>query len=454
MDTSSLAGLVRRFASTLVAFCALVGATGAHAFIAVDTLPRDPRAGDYVTLQVSGRFPREDFRVVEALLRRLEPVEPGSRSYLAEVDIYYRWNPLYFSPLAPTDFTAQIPLGVFETSAEVTVVVHYFPARGEEFAIDPDAFETATFNVSGGGDGCGNEMALNVSGACTASLRFGPLRMGERSYAVPVVIYNAGDDVIHFGPFDVNSADYGLANRCGETLEPRTRCEAVVTFSPSLHGNAPGRLAVRWTTQPSAAPYNQTFAMLSGSSSAPPPIEPTSGTRMVEFYSPAIDQYFLAGDEKEIAAIDRSSAWRRTGVTFIGLGEFDVCRFYGDVPAGPNGHLYVARIDECEALKLQDRVTPRGRQVYRYEGVAFTASLAEVASNGGRYLCPAPSRPIYQFRRQALANRDVAYRYVPAGSVGGGPNGDDIARTMLASGWYYDGHAMCSMELVPEAESP
>ena len=117
---------------------------------------------------------------------------------------------------------------------------------------------------------------------------------------------------------------------------------------------------------------------------------------------------------------------------------------------GPRGHYYTARIDQCDALRSLDTITPRGQNVYRFEGLAFSIGLPQLPFLDDRWRCADRLRPIYQMRRPAGNGRDLGFRLVAGGSVAGGPNGDDIVRAMLQEGWWYEGHVMCSGRLPEE----
>lgn len=453
MNISNPMGVLRRFASQVLASCALLAASSAAmAQITVDTVPPEPRAGDYITLQISGAFPRHDFWVTDAVLWDLYPAPGGSpREFIADVEVYYHWKPLYTAPLSRNVFTANVGLGQFDTAATVEVRVRFYPQPGLPAAFDPTEFATFMLSVGSGRVTCGNELVLgSATPSCVPALDFGTYRFGERSIEIPLVIRNAGREVVHFGNFLLDNADYGMTRTCGEALEPGQACEVLVTFSPSFGGASPGHLAIPHADHPQAIPFRTAVIGLAGRSPVTVAQAPGAGMRVVEYHAPSVDQYFLTANENEMAALDRGSDWRRTGVTFLASGDQEVCRFYGDLAAGPNGHFYTARVDVCDALKLRANITPFGREAYRYETIAFPMGLPLMPLNDGRWRCPEGSRAIYQFKRPAQGGRHLGYRLVPAGSVQGGPNGDDIARTMLQSGWAYEGHVMCS---VPPVEA-
>ena len=452
MKILKISGLFR---SSMLVLIALAGLSGpAVANVAVGTQPVDARAGDFVLLEITGSVPREDFWVAEASLWDLRLVEQqGSNArYEAEVDIAYKWSPAYDGPLKRTPFSATVRLGQFPTAATVDIKVRFAPLRGLPRVLDVESEATATIQIGSGSARCEpNEVLLNASATlCTQAIRFGTYHVGERSAEMPVFIRNRGTSTLYLGPIDVNNADYGLTRRCGEWVEPGQACEVVLTFSPSIDGNSPGRLNISYGTHPEQRPFRRATVALSGDSVMRPTRLPTRGSRVVEFYASSVDQYFLTAREADMNVLDQSSSgWRRTGVTFLASGEFPTCRFYGDLVAGPRGHFFTARIDACDSLKLQDTITPRGQQVYRYEGITFSIGLPGLSMHDERYRCE-EGRPIYQMRRPAGGGRDVAYRLIPGGSLDGGINGDNLVRTMLGAGWDYQGQVMCSV--APPAE--
>src|SRR5687768_5603992 len=127
MNATNGAGAFRRLVQLTVAAWALFCASGAAlAQISVDTQPPAPRAGDYVTLNISASFDREDFWVTSAELWELRPASTGStREYIAEVHVYYRWAPRYNGGPVRTPFTATVGLGQFTSAAEVEVHVRF-----------------------------------------------------------------------------------------------------------------------------------------------------------------------------------------------------------------------------------------------------------------------------------------------------------------------------------------
>jgi hypothetical protein len=448
MKTFELVGFFRRIAICVLALGAGLAVPFAASAVEVATRPAEARAGDFVSVEISGTFPREDFWITETVLMDLRLVERsgGEARYEAVVNLYYHWAPLYVADRVRTPYSALVPLGQFDSAATVDLRILFLPMDGVPFNGDIDPFAEATVRIGSGTAGCAaNEVRLNGSGACANAIRFGTFSPGERSDEVPVTVRNSGRGPLYLGAFSLNSADYGMTRRCGETIEPGQSCEVLLTFSPSIDGASPGRLTILYGNDPEQKPFESAVVSLTGDSRANAFVAPTRGSRVVEYHASSTDQYFLTADEKDMRLLDPGTlGWRRTGVEFIASGAFETCRFFGDPVAGPNGHFYTARVDACNALRLKDTITPRGQQAYRYEGIAFPIGLPLLTENDARYRCPDGTRPLYLFTRPAGGGRHLGFRLIPAGPISGSPTGDALARTMLSQGWSYLGHAMCS----------
>jgi hypothetical protein len=120
---------------------------------------------------------------------------------------------------------------------------------------------------------------------------------------------------------------------------------------------------------------------------------------MVEYYHPAGDHYFMTLEGFESALLDKNVAvmgWLRTGNTFGAWapekipGTKRLCRFYGDLTAGPNSHFYTPEGAECDGLRAMEASTPIGRAAWRLEG--YAASVVDAVNNE----CPANLTPVYR----------------------------------------------------------
>jgi hypothetical protein len=166
---------------------------------------------------------------------------------------------------------------------------------------------------------------------------------------------------------------------------------------------------------------------------------------MVEYYHPALDHYFMTLAGFESAILDRNVAqmgWLRTGQTFgawaaVQLpGTKRLCRFYGDLTAGPNSHFFTPEGAECDGLRAMEAATPIGRAAWRLEG--YAASVVD-AVNGE---CPANLTPVLRtynngFRRGITPN----HRYM---------TDIRIYEEMVRKGWVPEGVRFC---VPPEGSS-
>jgi hypothetical protein len=120
-------------------------------------------------------------------------------------------------------------------------------------------------------------------------------------------------------------------------------------------------------------------------------VQVSSAVSVVEYYSPALDHYFLTANPDEIALVERGAMgnWARTGQVFHAWsspsdappGAVPVCRFYA---SGPNSHFYTGSAQECEwlkALEQKERADAKANGKpflnWGFEGIAFYALLPQ-----------------------------------------------------------------------------
>ena len=261
-----------------------------------------------------------------------------------------------------------------------------------------------------------------------------------------------------------DNADYLLTHDCPMSpalLAEGRSCSVSVKYNPTLHGQSPGRMFVRFTAINGGSRPYVVSAALSGRAQVsrsinfiPGPVTPDTA---VEYYAPALQHYFFTSSLVEQAFVDagHAGAWQRTGVTFPIGGFTDVCRFYGDPVAGPNSHFYTGSASECQSLKATDFATPPGRPAWRYEGIALKADVP-FGVYGITPPPPPPNRPwcrdengrfaIYRLYNDGFDKGiDSNHRHVPTrGSLPAGKTGEDIVREMMGQGWIYEGNALCN----------
>lgn len=142
---------------------------------------------------------------------------------------------------------------------------------------------------------------------------------------------------------------------------------------------------------------------------------PRAEARLVEYFHPALDHFFLTLDGPEAGLLDSERermGWLRTGrqlgawMPVEQRGATPVCRFYGDLRAGPNSHFYTPEGSECAGLRAIEAATPPGRPAWRFEGLAFAVSGSHEAP------CPPNLTPVYRaYNRGFERGIDSNHRY-------------------------------------------
>ena len=161
--------------------------------------------------------------------------------------------------------------------------------------------------------------------------------------------------------------------------------------------------------------------------------------QVVEYYADATGHYFVTAGPGEIAALDSTFDWRRTGQTFNAwldpanapAGAVAVCRFYS---SGPNSHFYTADGAECDNLKkieVQQRAQTGGKAYsgWTYEGIAFYA----LTPTGGQ--CASGTDPVYRFYNNRWQQNDSNHRFPATSAMRG---------AMAFASWSDEGVAFCS----------
>jgi hypothetical protein len=165
---------------------------------------------------------------------------------------------------------------------------------------------------------------------------------------------------------------------------------------------------------------------------------PRSEATVVEYFHPKLNHYFLTLEGFESDLLDsnvESMGWVRTGQTF-GVwmptslpGASRVCRFYGDLVAGPNSHFYTTEGSECDALRDQESAIPLGKRAWRLEKIAFSVAPALLGQ------CPANLTPVYRaYNRGFEQGIDPNHRYT---------TDPTIYATMQSQGWVGEGARFC-----------
>ncbi len=200
---------------------------------------------------------------------------------------------------------------------------------------------------------------------------------------------------------------------------------------PSL---APGNYRVEGWGRPTSGGVHERFFTREFSVASTVPV--------VEYYSDALDHYFMAAGPDEIALLDRGvqGDWKRTGQHLNAWyrqsdappSAAPVCRFYA---RGPNSHFYTASRQECDYLKALEQqqradANARGQPFlgWAYEAIAFWAVMPQ---NGQ---CPGGMLPVYRAYNNRAGQADSNHRFTS----------NPAQHAAMAVGWIDEGAQLCS----------
>ncbi|MDQ6620345.1 MAG: S8 family peptidase [Pseudomonadota bacterium] len=190
-------------------------------------------------------------------------------------------------------------------------------------------------------------------------------------------------------------------------------------------GNAVDQLQCYCTTYTCGAGMLDAGAALSALTSRMPAI------RVVEYYWAARDHYFVTADAGEIAKLDTSLDWKRTGQAFgaytAATGTASkVCRMYIP-PANGDSHFFSASPAECATVQVKF-------PGFTYEAPnAFYIELPD-ASTGA---CPAGTLAVYRLWNNRA---DSNHRYTTSTVI----RDQMLARSYVAEGYGPNQVAMCA----------
>jgi len=168
----------------------------------------------------------------------------------------------------------------------------------------------------------------------------------------------------------------------------------------------------------------------------------SSAVNVVEYYSEALDHYFMTAAPDEAALLDGGGmgGWKRTGHEFkawLRMGDAPpnakpVCRFYA---SGPNSHFYTADPGECEQIKAVEAYQRADAQArgqpflgWAFENIAFYALTPE---NGQ---CAPGTTPVYRAYNDRAPQNDTNHRFMS----------DARQRVAMLMTWLDEGVAFCS----------
>jgi hypothetical protein len=164
--------------------------------------------------------------------------------------------------------------------------------------------------------------------------------------------------------------------------------------------------------------------------------------QVIEFYSPALDQYLLRASHVDIALIDsgRAGAWKRTGQQFnawlrMGDGPANANPVCGFHMQGSSSLFYTGTAGDCAWLKVLESeqradsaAAGKAFPGWTYDSIAFYAVLPEEGS------CPVGSTPVYRSYNDRAGEHDASHRYTT----------DPRQRAAMAMSWIDEGVAFCS----------
>jgi hypothetical protein len=164
---------------------------------------------------------------------------------------------------------------------------------------------------------------------------------------------------------------------------------------------------------------------------------PQPAAKVVEFYNPDLNHYFITADTAEQAMVDSGAVgrWQRTGGSFNPGGTTPVCRFYGNSaidPAsrnayGPNSHFYTAEAAECGNLKSLFNANAKS---WKFEANDFLTTPAMAGA------CATGLVPVYRAYNNGFTRGiDSNHRYTSSIST---------YQQTIAGGWSGEGVVMCA----------
>lgn len=249
-----------------------------------------------------------------------------------------------------------------------------------------------------------------------ASEGYAALRVQHPEYAMPAADFTLDD---RFLPVDGGTLDFAGVDQLTFPLLPTNGTDALFRSG----GAAPNR------------PMNY-----AGATATLPPVPVTA----VEYYSAALDHYFVSPLAPDIDALDsrRIPGWDRTGLSFRvypyaaalpgGATAVPVCRFYIP-PEHGNSHFFSASSAECATVLSLSASNPN-YSGYVYETPqAFFVPLPDATTGA----CPGASLvPVYRLWNQRI---DSNHRYTTDRTV----KDLMVSRGSVAEGYGPDAVAMC-----------
>jgi hypothetical protein len=150
--------------------------------------------------------------------------------------------------------------------------------------------------------------------------------------------------------------------------------------------------------------------------------------KVVEFYNPSLDHYFITAEPAEIAMLDQGiivPGWQRTAFEFKSWAPGSAagvaaCRFFGTPGRGPNSHFFTIDANECTIV--------RANPDWTFEGLAFQALPITLT------ICPADRAVIWRLYNNGIGGQ-ANHRYLTSHSEIG---------DMIGRGWLLEGPVFCT----------
>jgi len=164
------------------------------------------------------------------------------------------------------------------------------------------------------------------------------------------------------------------------------------------------------------------------------PVTLSDSVRVIEFYHPVFNHYFITAIPAEIANLDTGALaqdWRRTGEAFdvyvSGVaGTSPTCRFFSTSFAPRSSHFYTPSVAECAIVKANPN--------WLFEAEVFNMILPSAAG-----LCPAGTRALYRLYNDGKSGAPN-HRYTTETSV---------RVDMILAGWTPEGLGVGVVGCVP-----
>lgn len=276
------------------------------------------------------------------------------------------------------------------------------------------------------------DASFGSGGSADLLLPADPGTTGATSYASALWRTSSGDYEMVLGVADA------LPNGTGRGSPRIVRLGADGTVDPALPQGALSDVAGGAVRLPDGRIVYRTSSSAGCTVKRAISDTPAEGA-MVEYYAAGLDHYFITLEGDESLLLDTTPAgqgWARTGKSFGAwtpgsalAGTRRLCRFYGDLRAGPNSHFYTIEGPECDGLRALDNSTPIGQAAWRFEGYAGNV----VAPVDGQ--CAANLTPVFRFYNRGFEKGGVSnHRYTTEAAV---------VREMKDRGWAAEGVVFC-----------